>query len=1163
MAGNIVGEPLRDYVQDQIELRQEIHGKTKRSTKELSYLNSRTSWIKLASGVSLERSRLDMLGMDKNYPEGQFLPMQYVLFNGTTSLNFSFKTATAGTPSSQVTIPIFNAEGIKTGTTSFGDPGSTTSTQQLDILGFSNPKAGILGNSTNPAYGMTGNTDFGLVPMPGIIDTTVRSLELGSIKRASIKIKAYNKTQFDIIDALYLRLGYTVLLEWGDSHYLDNDNPKDPIETLNSTLIETDFFSLNAETDYFVFLEKIENERKKYCGCYDALLGKVVNFKWTFAPDGTYDISLDVISLGDVVESLKMNVAPFSVDKANPGINTKANSKNRLAKSILSSRRHDSEINYMFYKALLAFTIEQKSAGLTFKQRILLAGVTAFGISSPVISYSVLGNLISYLFGNPTPPPPTTNQDAISGGVLMKYNIPGNLNPNSFENVTIGTTFNLPDIEPFSTIFQHLTDQNSTLKGDKEYCRLAIQNNPDDQWFIRLGHLLEAINVLIIPEMKGKNGSSYEALKIDTNCDTNLMFTLPNQISLDPRVCIINNVVVKPDTAVDEVYSGLEPFVYTNNNEFSYGKLMNIYVNLNFISGLLSQVDKSGDVFFMSFLRKLCNSLNVALGSVNKLEPKINPDTNILKIYDTTPLAGKNNLPLQIYPTGSNEESVFDLYGYNIKTNNDVTSNFIHNVGLTTEITPGYAEMITIGATADGYVVGEEATAFSKWNTGIVDRFKEEISTPTLAQQLQQLQQQNQQLIAQLQQYNNIKLNYFFYLNKNTPSEIQDRFIYAGFEFDQKIPSGTKTDPAIIKYDDKNIAAVLSSTTEYYKLMQAKAVKRLKQKGIDKSSGQTGFLPFNLKLDMDGLSGIKLYNKIRVNTKFLPSNYPDTMEFVATNVDHDLKDNKWVTKINSIATVSNLLNTNDLSEQIELDLSGSNNSNQVINNNPLNTTIRKQYNVYPGSLINLAPKTNNNPIIIQKASQKAKYINLFGSTLGTNFNNFIIRKGDDPNANNGNGSYALQFKKLLDQSNNKQFIIIKKAGGVKSGQLGNGADITKELYDQLVKLLNVAKTNEAKYKPILPIMLTAGNDKFHQGKTLGSTGYPTSSNPDITPANTTHTRGLAIDVRSVSKDTDGDYVADRIDIAGDNLIIDLLYQAGFGRILYHDPPHIHANIDPR
>ena len=33
--------------------------------------------------------------------------------------------------------------------------------------------------------------------------------------------------------------------------------------------------------------------------------------------------------------------------------------------------------------------------------------------------------------------------------------------------------------------------------------------------------------------------------------------------------------------------------------------------------------------------------------------------------------------------------------------------------------------MITIGATARGYTKGVEATAFSKWNEGIVDKFKE------------------------------------------------------------------------------------------------------------------------------------------------------------------------------------------------------------------------------------------------------------------------------------------------------------------------------------------------------------------------------------------------------------------------------------------------------
>jgi hypothetical protein len=38
--------------------------------------------------------------------------------------------------------------------------------------------------------------------------------------------------------------------------------------------------------------------------------------------------------------------------------------------------------------------------------------------------------------------------------------------------------------------------------------------------------------------------------------------------------------------------------------------------------------------------------------------------------------------------------------------------------------------MITVGATAGGYVKGTEATAFSKWNTGLTDRFKEELLPP-------------------------------------------------------------------------------------------------------------------------------------------------------------------------------------------------------------------------------------------------------------------------------------------------------------------------------------------------------------------------------------------------------------------------------------------------
>ena len=58
------------------------------------------------------------------------------------------------------------------------------------------------------------------------------------------------------------------------------------------------------------FLNKITEHRRKNDGNYDGLLAKVRNFDWTISENGTYDITLSLISVGDVIESLKMNVPP-------------------------------------------------------------------------------------------------------------------------------------------------------------------------------------------------------------------------------------------------------------------------------------------------------------------------------------------------------------------------------------------------------------------------------------------------------------------------------------------------------------------------------------------------------------------------------------------------------------------------------------------------------------------------------------------------------------------------------------------------------------------------------------------------------------------------------------------------------------------------------------
>ena len=66
--------------------------------------------------------------------------------------------------------------------------------------------------------------------MPGIVDANITCLNRGSLKKAIINIKAHNRSQLDIIDALYMRLGYTVLLEWGNSSYINNNGKKKTID---------------------------------------------------------------------------------------------------------------------------------------------------------------------------------------------------------------------------------------------------------------------------------------------------------------------------------------------------------------------------------------------------------------------------------------------------------------------------------------------------------------------------------------------------------------------------------------------------------------------------------------------------------------------------------------------------------------------------------------------------------------------------------------------------------------------------------------------------------------------------------------------------------------------------------------------------------------------
>ena len=732
---NIIGEPFLDYVNDQINDRQTVHGSKSRTSDQLAYLNSKTAWVKLASSVKINDKFQNKEGFKLN---GE-LAKEYVLFSGFSSLN-----------------------------------GSTLSPREKVFDKYS-------------------SKSFGLVPMPGIVDASVKCENRGSIKKATVNIKCYSPEQFRILEVLYLRLGYTVFLEFGWSSYLDGGTLKNS----SSTLIETEFFKLQKGAKYVEFLEKIEAERKKKKGNYDGLLCKVSNFSWTFSQDGSYDIELSLITMGDVIESLKTNIKP---------------SKGIV--DLISEK-------YALYGNEVAPTDEE----------------------------SIDSNV-----------PPAPAQDLISAYLfLQRVYVADGDNDGYYDGKNdTGTTIAGVDIN-VSNIF---IKQGNGLKlknpaSEKDFLYFSYNDLENDEdvlnnegFYIRFGHLINFIRDNIILKSKKSNESIIE---IDKDFETAKMYVFPYQVSLDPRVCIVGT---KEQISAKAFYKDLP--VWNDIKGFG-ANIANIYLNGAMVSRVLSEKkDEEGNISLYEMLNTICSELNRALGGVNNLETIIDEETMSIKIIDSS-------LP-SIKP---NSSAKLELYGYNGNK-----SNFVYDFNIKTEITNDFATMVTIGATAGGYAKGTENTMFSKWNKGLEDIFKEDYIPPTQTGDEDDEDPPNNVYASEfwMKRYAPFGLTY--------PQDIED---------DVTTPDACALSPEII---DKNIELV----SEFYKYCQYK----IQQNNQKYASPTNGFIPISLGITLEGISGIKIYNAVNVDTRFLPSNYPNNLNFIIKGVNHKISDGKWETNLETV-----------------------------------------------------------------------------------------------------------------------------------------------------------------------------------------------------------------------------------------------------------------------
>ena len=805
---NILGEGFNPIIKKQIEVRQELFGagfnaNNPRDPAFISYARTPTSFVRLMSSVSIKN--LDAL----NNPyvktlnlTGTALAQKAVLFGGVKGYGESLK-------------------------------GGITDVTQIGNQSVFN----------NFAYGW-GGTEYGLRPMPGIQSANIKNESLGSLKTSTVQIKAWNKSQFEIIDTLYMRLGFYVLLEWGHTVYIDNS--KNLITDITS--LENEFFVDEVDVDY---LQKaIIEKRYATCGNYDAILGRVVNFSWTFNKDGSYDITVIIRSLGDVIESLKANVLTLSPEQL-----------------------PDQD-------SLTAAVIAQNISTVT--------GIAGGGEAQQQdqARRNILGQLPSNQLITPSPTVTTLKTNSFKDWLKSQtqvnksniharlYKLQYDLDQQIKNNIIVGgitsylSNYKLIDVA-FATFENQVTTPSSFTH----------------EYYIRFGALLRIIQSDVIPTIR-KGNTKYKLLNIDYDEPTNLINFIDFQVSTDPSKLLIKRDI-NASGEIIKTFPGVTPFEVSIGGE-TYGKLMNVYLNYRRVFELLDTLMKppSTKVTLVSFLQALGDDISKYLGNINNIVPVIDEDTNTVKFIDQNLLYKKESVIANFNGIYNNilntERGVFDLYGYNpYDSSGSGSAGFIKEFNLKTELTPQFASMITIAAAARSKVVGEDATALSRLNKGLVSNLFENIEDEYI----------NIDVTSSLDnQYKSTVSNYITFL--------------------ESINLDPPNRPILNDESFTTYTSVLYNLISY--------AQQLKVEATSSATTSTGFIPINVSLKMTGMSGMKIYQEFTLKTDFLPSNYQKEMSWLIKGVNHTIENNMWSSTIESLSLPNTTTKPDDFATLLQV-----------------------------------------------------------------------------------------------------------------------------------------------------------------------------------------------------------------------------------------------------
>tara|TARA_Y100000593_G_scaffold93803_1_gene190097 strand:+ start:7924 stop:11556 length:3633 start_codon:yes stop_codon:yes gene_type:complete len=300
---SIFKESFRNFVRKQLRIRQEIikfgnEGDGRMGGRKVDlgnlgggsisipegafYTNTvgRACVLRMSSGVDL-RPTADFLegGKFEKIEDltGPGLAKRYILEGGTL-INIP------GESDGKVTMTSGARRGFP------GTAGKLKSGKQRSF-GFPYGDPAIRGNASSDGYG--------IVPMPGIKSADIQTKSAyGSLRTAKIEFHCHNQRQLEVLELLYMRPGYPILLEWGWTTYINNEGKR-------SSEFPTVYEFFEPAVTQAIINKKIIDNKEKTGGNYDGLLGFCKNFSYKARPDGGFDCKTEIVAAGEIIESIK------------------------------------------------------------------------------------------------------------------------------------------------------------------------------------------------------------------------------------------------------------------------------------------------------------------------------------------------------------------------------------------------------------------------------------------------------------------------------------------------------------------------------------------------------------------------------------------------------------------------------------------------------------------------------------------------------------------------------------------------------------------------------------------------------------------------------------------------------------------------------------------